>query len=542
MTSASRSSKERWGGRWAAGFAALALILGSLFVYPRQWTRGFLINDEAWYAEPARNLAEGQGFATYTLYPMFASEIESLPMQEPFKQIGYPLVAALLSSVTGFSDQLFVAVALVGFALTGMATWLVSLSLVRSKVAAGAITLATIGNPVFWSWWTAALPESLFTAIFLAGIWLLLQDSVRTRVAAGGLLAASVYFKGFAILYLPLALAFVFWSASHRRVAHTAAFVGGALVTLGVATIALPSGTSQLSGASSRYAGSMLLYETRGAYPQHEGPLYDTNPIEPLRYIIGHPLDYGEKVARMISRTKLIVDALGGPGFGGVLFPLLLLVGGSVASDVVRWMRAAHGKRLGEQDRAVVARRLLLAGLIAVNFAFFWAGNFKVRYFAHLFPLMLAAGCLEFDRLVPHAKGWYRKAPPVLVGVATIYFLVYPSAVGLWTGYRDPHAYLGRMLAVRWADYGEVAATVSAHVPEDGMVMSDMAHEITWYTNRPSVFFPGSERELNYLVDRFDVQAMYEHPRTSRTWPTVHERFELVDDKNGRFWVRRDSR
>ena len=86
-------------------FGALALALGSLFVYPRQWTRGFLINDEAWYAEPARNLAAGRGFVTKTLYPMFAADVESLPMQEPFKQIGYPLVGALVSTVTGWRRE-----------------------------------------------------------------------------------------------------------------------------------------------------------------------------------------------------------------------------------------------------------------------------------------------------------------------------------------------------------------------------------------------------------------------------------------------------
>ena len=44
------------------------------------------------------------------------------------------------------------------------------------------------------------------------------------------------------------------------------------------------------------------------------------------------------------------------------------------------------------------------------------------------------------------------------------------------------------------------------------MVMSDMAHEISWYADRPTVFFPGSEHQLEYLLDKFDVRALYEHP------------------------------
>ena len=530
---------------WPLGFAALGLVLGSLFVYPRQLTRGFLINDEAWYAEPARNLAEGRGFVTETLYPMFANEVDALPMEEPFKQIGYPLVGAVISSVTGLSDQLFVVLALIGFGLTGMTTWLVTSALTKNRTAAAVITLATVGNPVLWGWWTAALPELMFAALFLGALWLLLQPSIRARFGAGGLLAASVYFKGFAVLYLPLAGAFVLLGAGRQRLRHTGSFAAGVVATVLAATVLLPSGTSQLSGAGTDYAGSMLLYETRGAYPQHEGPLYDTTPLRPLAYVFTHPLDYGEKVARMMSRTTVIVGELGGPAFGGILFPLLLLIGLSVGVEVLGWRRRAGGSGGNTESRAryddVMAVRVLLAGLIVINFAFFWAGNFKARYFAHLFPLMLAGAFLEWNRLVPGGVRLRRGAAKVLAVAAVGYFLVYPPEVGLWHAYRNPYAYLGRGLVVRWVDYDQVAKDVVAHVPERGMVMSDMAHEISWYADRPTVFFPSSEDQFEYLLDRFDVRALYEHPQGRRDWAMFNERFELIDDRNGKFWVRRDQ-
>jgi hypothetical protein len=184
---------------------------------------------------------------------------------------------------------------------------------------------------------------------------------------------------------------------------------------------------------------------------------------------------------------------------------------------------------------------MLIGGLVAINFAFFWAGNFKMRYFAHLFPLMLAAAFLEFDRLVPSARNWWRGTSPGWLGAAAIaYFLFYPPLVGLWNGYRDPYAYLGSLLAVRWADNGEVAGIVAAHVEPDAMVMTDMAHEISWYTERPTVFFPGEADQFDYLVDRYNVRALYEHPRLPRDWPVLTDRFQLVDESNGRFWIRRD--
>ena len=523
-------------------FSLVALLLGLAFAYPRQLTRGFLINDEAWYAEPARNIAHGEGFVTDTLYPMFAAEVDSLPMGEPFKQIGFPFVAALVGQVAGFSDQLFVLIALVGFCLTGLTTWLVALRLLRHPRAAAGVTLATIGNPVLWSWWTAALPESLFTAIFLAGIWLLLHDSLWTRGGAGAALALSVYFKGFAVLAFPLALGYLWLGeASWRaRLRPCAAFVAGAGLGVALMTAVTPSGTAQISGSSDRYAGSMLLYETRGAYPQHEGPFYDVTPLDPLTYVFENPLDYAEKVARMVSRTKAIVESLGGPAFGGVLLPMLLLVTLSVGFSVVTSLtrRPVSARDGTAQDTNQLPVRLLLVGLIAVHFLFFWAGNFKERYFAHLFPLMLAAAVLEFERL--HSWTW-RRGSWVVASVAVGYFLVMPPAIGLWRAYRQPNAYLGRMLAGRWADYQEVAATVTANVSEDGMVMSDMAHEISWYADRQTVFFPGAADQFDYLVDKFDVRALYEHPQGPRSWPVIHERFELVDERNGRFWLRRET-
>lgn len=526
---------------WPLGCAMLALVLGSLFVYPRQWTRGFLIADEPWYAEPARNLAEGRGFVTETLYPMFAGQVTALPMNEPFKQIGYPLVGALVGKVTGLSDQLFVAIALAGLALTGLSTWLATHAIVGNRLLAAGITLATIGNPVFLSYWTAALPESCFTALFLGAIWLLLWQSAPARFAAGMLLAISVYFKGFGGLYLPVAGVFLWFESRGRRVAQLGSFSAGAVLTLALASWLLPFGTAQLSGSGSHYAGSMLLFETRGAYPNVEGPFYDTTPLDPFAFIMAHPAAYAEKVARMIGRTRQIVAELGGPAFGHVLFVLLLGTAASVAYDAARrLLRRAEPEPEGMAPADLARVRLLLAGLVAVNFAFFWAGNFKARYFAHLFPLMLAAAVLECRRRVPAVGNWVAGAPRVLTAAAAVYFLAYPPAIGLWKAYHDPFAYLGRMLAVRWVDYGEMARNVEGRVAEDGMVMTDMAHEISWYTGRPTVAFPWAEDQVEYLLDKFDVQALYEHPRLAREWPVLRRRFDLVDDRHGKFWVRRD--
>ena len=46
---------------WVVFVAIVVVVAAYLFVfaYPRQLTRGLLINDEMWYAHLARSLAEG---------------------------------------------------------------------------------------------------------------------------------------------------------------------------------------------------------------------------------------------------------------------------------------------------------------------------------------------------------------------------------------------------------------------------------------------------------------------------------------------------
>ena len=532
------NSKESFSSRAtpALGFSCLALTLGFLFVYPRQWTRGFLVSDEAWYAGIARNLAEGQGFVTDVLFPIFARDVESLPMQEAIKQIGYPLFVALVSRITGLSDQLFVAISLFGFALAAMTTWMVTSEIVQDRRAATVITLLTIGNPVIWGWWTAAYPEPLFTALFLGALWSVLQDSLKARFAAGALVATSIYFKAYAVVYLPFFGAFILFGAGRHRLRDTTGFVAGVVAITILAAALLPIDTSELE-ATGAFAGSLLLYEIRGTAA--ESWLYTVLPVNPFEYVLLHPYDYLEKVARMVMRTKQIVEALGGPAVGGVLFPLLLFVGLSVPLDLVHRLR---GKKLPSHEWLCTARSnvcLLIAGLLAITFAFNWAGNFKSRYFAHLFPLMLALAYVEFDRLVPQARTWVRSLPRTVVILAVGYFLVYPPAIGLWKSYRDPNAYLGRLSVVRSASYQQIGETVTLHVPQEGIVMTDMAHAIDWYTRHPSVRFPASEDQFSYLVEKFNVVALYEHPQGGRDWPEIRQTFSLVDDRNGRLWLRR---
>jgi hypothetical protein len=66
-----------------------------------------------------------------------------------------------------------------------------------------------------------------------------------------------------------------------------------------------------------------------------------------------------------------------------------------------------------------------------------------------------------------------------------------------------------------------------------------MPHEIVWLTRRNAIAFPNAEEDLEYLINKFDVDAIYEHPLLRRDWPLILQEFRLVNDENGFLWVRR---
>ncbi len=182
---------------------------------------------------------------------------------------------------------------------------------------------------------------------------------------------------------------------------------------------------------------------------------------------------------------------------------------------------------------------LLFLGLIAMSLVFLWSLYFRAYYMVHLYPLMLILVFASLSLLVP---GW-RTLPEairramVVFGLA--YFIAYPSAKALWDEYRHPAGTFGRFVVIHFLDYHDMAAGVAARVDPDGIVASDMAHEVSWLTGRRTIAMPNTEVDLQIIVEKYDVDALLEHPVLFREWGYIERNFELVDTANGRLWVRR---
>ena len=529
-------------GLVAALLSAGAFLMAFVFVYPRQWTRGFLINDEMWFAALARHLSSGDGFVSNTLYPMLALPTQQFPVPEPFKQVAYPLFSAAAWSVTGVGHHPMILIALLAFAALIGATYLLAKEVLESR-SLGAVTAAlVVCNPTLLALYTAATPEPLFAFLFVVLIGLLLEPSLPKLALSGVCHAAMLMTKGVGLIYVPVVLAYIALNPRARSARAVAAYVFGLGGTIALAAAILPAGSIQLFGAGGNYSVQFLFETSRYGIL---GPYFDTDPIEPFRYIVTHPLEFGEKYLRLFGRTKVVVEALGGPAFGGLVFVAWMLAGVSVLGTGLSRVRQPDVSPTAGHDRGTRPNMdthpyaiLLMCCIVTLLFAFLWAILFRVRYIAHVYPIMLIvifheARRLRFDLIV---AGTARR---VVVVFVLVYGLLYPGTLALWDSYRHPQSMLGRGLPIHIVSYENVRDAVSAHVPHGGVVISELAHEIDWLTGHPTIHFPLREDQLRTLVDRYDVQALYERPDVQRSWGVMEEKFELIESAAGRLWVRR---
>jgi hypothetical protein len=201
-----------------------------------------------------------------------------------------------------------------------------------------------------------------------------------------------------------------------------------------------------------------------------------------------------------------------------------------------------QGAGAGGRQGAEAEPYLLFAAIIGWTLLAFWPVYLSARFIAHTLPLMLLICVYTGTRLGHLVHGVRPALRKTALAAAVVYFVAYPAAATLWESYRDPMRLIGSLIAVRHLDYARMAGNVETLLPDDPVIVSDMPHEIAWLTESRAIAFPNSEEDLAYLVARYDVDALYEHPLFPRDWPLIREQFALVDDRDGALWVRRRDR
>ncbi len=458
-----------WAGEFVVfvSVAALALAVAFAFVLPRHWSRGFLGPDEAWHADLARHVLAGDGYVSSTLFPMAVPSTENFPVVEPLKQSGLSLATAAAWWVFGESERAVIVIMMITFAI--------GVGLTRNRRIALLVTGLVLANPSVLGMMLTALPTSMVFTTFVL-LLLLVIEPTRQRVMLGGVVyVALLLAKGYGILYSLPVIGYL--AATSRTLSMPLLFGGSVVLSVVTALLVLPSGAVQLVHSGGNYSLALL---HGWWYSADVYAFADLFPPDPWTVIAEHPREFAVHYARLARRTKRIIDGLGGPTLGSSLFPLLW-----VAMLVLPVDRFRPGVLLPAMPRTAppLVRDLnilvLLSSSIFLTIIFFWGIGPNIVHWIHLYPIMLLLcigliwRVLTLTQLIP------RRGRDLLLGAALVYLFVYPLALTFREVYKDPFAYLGRRLAVRSLDYGELSETLANWVPgRDAVIVSDMANEI----------------------------------------------------------------
>ena len=518
--------------------AGLALVVSLAFVVPRHWSRGFLGPDEAWHADLARHVLAGHGYVSSTLFPMDAPSTEGFPVTESLKQSGLSLVTAAVWWAFGESERSVIVIVMLMFAVGVSSTQLLAYRLTRNRVVALLVAGLILANPAVLNWMLKPLPTSMVFAAFVLLLLLVVEPTPRRVVGAGVVYVTLLLAKGYAILYFLPVVGYL--AATSRGVKLPLLFGGSVALWLVAAQLVLPAGSVRLVDSGGNYA---LAFLHEWWYSPTVYAYQDLFPPDPWTVILEHPREFAVQYARLASRTKIILDGMAGPAIGSILFPLLWVAMFALPVDRLRPGFLLPTQRPNAPPLLRDVNILVFfTSSILITMVFFWAIDPHIVYWVHLYPIMLLLCIALVWRFLPLGPLIPRRGRELLAGAAFVYLLAYPLALTFREVYKDPFAYIGRGLAVRSLDYGVLSETLATWVPDrSAVVVSDVANEIAWWNGNPTVYFPLDEAQLEFTVERFDVQALYERPGSRRDWGYIHDRFRLVDTRNGFLWVRRDS-
>lgn len=191
-----------------------ALLLGllagvvswSVYAYAsRPWRA---LGDDAYFAEVARNIAEGNGAVTSTLFPAYIGlSADGTPVdRNPYTQsIGYPALLALAFKIGGASEATAIALQGMLFVALLAATYLVARRFLPPAIAAVVVALVAlepnlVGEATVIGW------DILFAVLVLATLAVVVwapAGASRTLLLAGVALAAAQLVRPNGIVLLP---------------------------------------------------------------------------------------------------------------------------------------------------------------------------------------------------------------------------------------------------------------------------------------------------------------------------------------------------
>ncbi len=440
--------------------------------------------DSAEYALAGRTWLETGRLATPFVHPaaLGASPGPPYPLV-----VGHPLVPALDAvafALAGRDPLATVAPAVAAFVVTVLLVARLALALTGSRIAALGAAAAFAATPWSLRFASEGLSEMPFAAALTAAFLLLWQLPVRPRpVLLGVVLGLGHLARPVAVPLLP-AFALGLWLASPAplRARHLLLAAAG-FVPLAALTVLYKWAAC---GTPFVEVGGHLLLT--GASPELTVARLNrmTPPPEALEWIREHPQAWLAKLARNLRSVAYGAWWLGGkwPGAFAAL---------ACGFALLRGEPRARGLALAFGGAAALLTLLASATVADPRM---------------LFPLLPAAVALGFAALVRLAELLGRGRPAWVATVAAL--AVLPGALPLAREWRAAAAggFAGRS-AFHEREWRELALEAGGLLPpEGGLVASDAAPWIAWWTGRPVTLVPLEPVALRAGPERLRPEAV----------------------------------
>ena len=541
----SLSDEHDSGMRGFFSFAALVLIPVGLMVLVMAVKYPGLQLPEAWdHAQVARNIAAGKGWVTDVVRPLSLAVAARFPNQpDLYNAPLHSLSLALPFRYIEASDRV---VALTGLGIWVLTVWLTFLIAYRwfgSAVATLATffylcTVSSIAVAV------AGLSLPLATLFVLAACWAAIPN-YQLHEAKSGPTMEYVRLPGWRLLLAGAACAlatlteFAFGAIVivvgwYVVVTQRNRWRGLALVLAGWLLLLIPWWLRNLHNSHYTSCGLQwydLLANTR-TYPGDSIWQLSAPPADPVFQALSHPADMLSKF--FVGGTRLI------HGTPSVFHPVIALLALAAIPGLMRNLRL----------RGLV---LLILGSLGLSAAAVCLLHPDPQLLVVWTPLLAILAAVRLQSWMTERIGpfswhwlWLQPAPPrpkdahgqnefalIFTSRQVVRLAVYLLLIAVVVP--PLGEYLLRSHATAEANHKKQFAGLQSQVPTHGVVWTDQPAFVAWYAERPAVWLPKHEAELDRVVAEVGPPAaIYVTPAMNRLAdPIVGDWWSWVSSPNG---------
>lgn len=464
------------------GFFVLGLYLFVSFA-------GLFDGDAMEYAEIGRNIAEGKGFYTNSIFPLRLQFSHEYPFPSLRRPPLFPLALASFFSIFGSSDLTVVMVAGIFLLLTVPIIYVLSYRLfLREDVAILASLFYVFNNnALFYA--VNGLTEPLFAFLFTVFLLFIFKaGSEKDIFFAGLILGLAQLTRPNAVIYFMPSVAYILIITERRKkVFNAAVFSLGFLVPVSYILIYNLKHTGSPFFSLFKY----LLLETT---PQYSGYVVQRSLEAPdvWAYVISHPRVYiARNFQYLVNQYRTFYRLIG---------PLLTAF---FVVSILRW----------HPDREIRRFRLFFYSLFLIQILFSSVALGDIRYCFHFIPVMLVFTseqiCRSLSELSP-VTDRFRYSRMLIVSAL---FVVAISPFGIqsvrafkskFVEHKNPQAFIPDHPI---GAYDETGKMIRRWIKEGDLVLSDAGWVVSWYGKRIGLRIPMEYKDLELIEKGYGIKA-----------------------------------